>query len=93
MIQFRSLLVCVRVSTDLRFTTTFQMSLEEYLELSHTFRVGDMHRLAAVKARMRPGFGIDYSEFSYQNLQAMDWLHLAQYYNCYFQVFFKTINL
>ncbi|VDD93044.1 unnamed protein product [Enterobius vermicularis] len=60
---------------------------EKYKDkLSHTFRVGDMHRLAAVKARMRPGFGIDYSEFSYQNLQAMDWLHLAQYYNCYFQL-------
>lgn len=35
---------------------------------------------------MKSDSGISFTEFSYQVLQAYDWLHLLQNYKCYFQV-------
>jgi len=50
------------------------------------FRVGTMLGRNSVESRMKSDSGISFTEFSYQVLQAYDWLHLHQNYKCYFQI-------
>jgi len=40
----------------------------------------------SVESRMKSDSGISFTEFSYQVLQAYDWLHLLQEHKCRFQV-------
>lgn len=48
------------------------------------FNVNAMINKETVKARLETG--ISYTEFSYQILQALDWLHLYQKMNCQLQI-------
>lgn len=48
------------------------------------FNVNYMINKETVKARLETG--ISYTEFSYQILQALDWLHLYREYNCTVQI-------
>ncbi|MBK7723653.1 MAG: tyrosine--tRNA ligase [Austwickia sp.] len=49
------------------------------------FRVNQMIRKDAVAARLESEQGISYTEFSYQILQALDYLHLYREYGCTLQ--------
>ena len=49
------------------------------------FRVNQMIRKDAVAARLNSEQGISYTEFSYQILQALDFLHLFREYGCRLQ--------
>lgn len=48
------------------------------------FNVNNMINKETVKARLETG--ISYTEFSYQILQSLDWLHLYENYNCKMQI-------
>jgi len=55
------------------------------------FRVGTMLGRHSVQSRMSgPDGGISFTEFSYQALQANDWLHLLKHHGCRFQVRHST---
>jgi len=63
----------------------------DFLMSSRRFRVGDMLRIGPVKNRMDNDQTLSFSEFTYQILQANDWLFLSQKFDCLFQVnFFKA---
>ncbi len=64
----------------------FQMSAIDFLRMAQRFRVGEMLRLGPIKTRVADRDGISYTEFSYQILQAYDWLQLVQRYSCSVQV-------
>lgn len=49
------------------------------------FRVNQMVKKDAVAARLNSAEGISYTEFSYQILQALDFLHLFRDYDCRLQ--------
>ena len=49
------------------------------------FRVNQMLKKDAVAARLNSSEGISYTEFSYQILQALDFLHLFRDYDCRLQ--------
>ena len=49
------------------------------------FRVNQMIKKDAVAARLNSSEGISYTEFSYQILQALDYLHLFRDYDCRLQ--------
>lgn len=48
-------------------------------------RMRELLTKSSVKARLESG-GMTFTEFSYQMLQAYDWLHLYQEYECRFQM-------
>lgn len=50
------------------------------------FRVNGMIKKDAVAARLNSEAGISYTEFSYQILQALDYLHLFREYGCTLQI-------
>src|SRR5690606_37991689 len=50
------------------------------------YRVGTMLRKEIVAKRLASDEGISYTEFSYQILQGMDFLHLYREYGCLLQV-------
>ncbi|WP_106847747.1 tyrosine--tRNA ligase [Blastococcus sp. Marseille-P5729] len=54
-------------------------------EVGKHFRVGKMLAKEAVSARLNSEAGISYTEFSYQILQAMDYLELYRRYGCTLQ--------
>jgi len=61
---------------------TADISALDFLrDLGKHFRVNQMIRKDAVAARLRSQDGISYTEFSYQILQALDFLHLYQHEN------------
>uniref|UniRef100_A0A0N4ZZ26 Tyrosine--tRNA ligase n=1 Tax=Parastrongyloides trichosuri TaxID=131310 RepID=A0A0N4ZZ26_PARTI len=62
------------------------MSMLDYLRLSKKFRVGEMMRLGAVKARLDDDSGISFTEFAYQTLQSYDFFMLSELKNCFFQI-------
>jgi tyrosyl-tRNA synthetase len=49
------------------------------------FRVNQMIKKDAVAARLESEQGISYTEFSYQILQALDYLHLYREHGCTLQ--------
>jgi tyrosyl-tRNA synthetase len=55
-------------------------------DLGKHFRVGKMLAKDAVSARLNSDAGISYTEFSYQILQAQDFLELNRRYGCELQV-------
>jgi tyrosyl-tRNA synthetase len=54
-------------------------------DIGKHFRVGTMLRKDAVAARFNSTEGISYTEFSYQILQGLDYLHLFREYGCTLQ--------
>jgi tyrosyl-tRNA synthetase len=62
------------------------MSAIDFLrEIGKHFRVGTMLKKDAVSARLNSEAGISYTEFSYQVLQALDFLELYRQYGCVLQ--------
>ena len=65
---------------------TQPMSAIDFLrEIGKHFRVGTMLKKDAVSARLNSEAGISYTEFSYQILQALDFLELFRQYGCVLQ--------
>ena len=65
---------------------TAPMSAIDFLrEIGKHFRVGTMLKKDAVSARLNSEAGISYTEFSYQVLQALDFLELYRQYGCVLQ--------
>ena len=65
---------------------TAPMSALDFLrDVGQHFRVNQMIRKDAVAARLASEEGISYTEFSYQILQGMDYLHLYREYGCTLQ--------
>jgi tyrosyl-tRNA synthetase len=65
---------------------TQPMSAIDFLrEIGKHFRVGTMLKKDAVSARLNSEAGISYTEFSYQVLQALDFLELHRQYGCILQ--------
>jgi tyrosyl-tRNA synthetase len=62
---------------------TAPLSALDFLrDVGQHFRVNQMIRKEAVAARLNSELGISYTEFSYQILQAMDFLHLFRTEGC-----------
>jgi tyrosyl-tRNA synthetase len=57
-------------------------ALDFLRDIGKHFRVGTMLRKEAVAARFASDEGISYTEFSYQILQALDFLHLYREFGC-----------
>ena len=65
---------------------TAPMSALDFLrDIGQHFRVNQMIRKDAVAARLQSEAGISYTEFSYQILQALDYLHLFREHGCTLQ--------
>ena len=65
---------------------TAPLSAIDFLrDIGRHFRVNTMIKKDAVAARLASHDGISYSEFSYQVLQGMDYLHLFREYGCTLQ--------
>lgn len=65
---------------------TQPMSALDFLrDIGKHFRVNTMIRKDAVAARLNSDEGISYTEFSYQILQGLDYLHLFREYGCTLQ--------
>lgn len=65
---------------------TAPMSAIEFLrDIGQHFRVNKMLAKEAVSARLHSEIGIGYAEFSYQILQALDYLELYRRYGCTLQ--------
>ncbi|MGL5910564.1 MAG: tyrosine--tRNA ligase [Phycicoccus sp.] len=65
---------------------TAPMSALDFLrDIGKHFRVNQMVRKEAVAARLASQDGISYTEFSYQLLQALDYLHLYREHGCTLQ--------
>mgnify|MGYP001055549264 CR=1 FL=1 len=65
---------------------TAPLSALDFLrDIGKHFRVGTMIRKEIVAARLASDEGISYAEFSYQILQALDFLHLYREYGCTLQ--------
>jgi tyrosyl-tRNA synthetase len=66
---------------------TAPMSALDFLrDIGQHFRVNQMLRKEAVARRLESDQGISYTEFSYQLLQAMDYLHLHREHGCVLQI-------
>lgn len=71
-------------------TISFQMRVLDFFESIKKIRMNDMLKSGPVKSRLDANSSLSYVEFSYQALQAIDWLRLAQDHDCLCQVkFFK----
>ena len=65
---------------------TAPLSALDFLrDIGRHFRVNQMVRKDAVAARLESRDGISYTEFSYQILQGLDYLHLYREYGCTLQ--------
>ncbi len=65
---------------------TAPLSAIDFLrDIGKHYRVGTMLKKDAVAARLNSDAGISYTEFSYQILQGMDFLHLYREYGCVLQ--------
>jgi tyrosyl-tRNA synthetase len=66
---------------------TAPMSALDFLrDIGQHFRVNQMVRKEAVARRLESEQGISYTEFSYQLLQAMDYLYLFREHGCVLQI-------
>ncbi|GAA4885897.1 tyrosine--tRNA ligase [Serinicoccus chungangensis] len=65
---------------------TAPLSALDFLrDVGQHFRVNQMIRKEAIAARLESQEGISYTEFSYQLLQGLDYLHLFREYGCTLQ--------
>ncbi len=74
----------VRIVNNLDWTAPLS-AIEFLRDIGRHFRVNRMLAKEAVAARMRSEIGIGYAEFSYQILQAYDYLELYRRYGCRLQ--------
>ncbi|MBP6997306.1 MAG: tyrosine--tRNA ligase [Phycicoccus sp.] len=66
---------------------TAPMSALDFLrDIGKHFRVNQMIRKDAIAARLESQEGISYTEFSYQLLQALDYLELYRHHGCTLQI-------
>lgn len=64
-----------------------RFSFIEFLrDVGKHFRVGEMMGKESVRQRLQSEAGMSFTEFSYQLLQAYDFLHLNRQFNCILQV-------
>lgn len=64
-----------------------KFSFVEFLrDVGKHFRVGEMMGKESVRKRLQSEVGMSFTEFSYQLLQAYDFLHLSREHNCQLQV-------
>ena len=64
-----------------------KFSFVEFLrDVGKHFRVGEMMGKESVRKRLQSEVGMSFTEFSYQLLQAYDFLYLSREYNCQLQV-------
>ena len=64
-----------------------RFSFVEFLrDVGKYFRVGEMMGKESVRKRLQSEVGMSFTEFSYQLLQAYDFLHLFRQYQCVLQV-------
>jgi tyrosyl-tRNA synthetase len=64
-----------------------RFSFIEFLrDVGKYFRVGEMMGKESVRKRLQSEVGMSFTEFSYQMLQAYDFLHLYHQYQCVMQV-------
>ena len=73
-----------RIVNNLDWTAPFS-AIDFLREIGKHFRVGKMLAKDAVAARLNSESGISYTEFSYQILQALDFLELYRQYGCSLQ--------
>ncbi|MBC7517932.1 MAG: tyrosine--tRNA ligase [Microbacteriaceae bacterium] len=74
----------VRMVNNLDWTQP--LSAVDFLrDIGKYFRIGTMLKKDAVSARLNSAEGISFTEFSYQVLQGMDFLHLFRNYDCVLQ--------
>jgi len=59
--------------------------LEFLRDVGKLFRVGEMMGKESVRQRLQSEAGMSFTEFSYQMLQAYDFVHLAREYDCMVQ--------
>ena len=76
--------VPARLVNNLDWTAEIS-AIELLRDIGRHFRVGRMLAKEAVSARMASDTGISYTEFSYQVLQALDYLELHRRYECVLQ--------
>ena len=76
--------VPARMVNNLDWTAEIS-AIELLRDVGRHFRVGRMLAKEAVSARMASASGISYTEFSYQVLQAVDYLELFRRYGCTLQ--------
>ena len=63
-----------------------QFTFLEFLrDVGKHFRVGEMMGKESVRQRLQSETGMSFTEFSYQMLQAYDFLHLSRQYDCIVQ--------
>src|SRR5690606_11467056 len=74
----------VRIVNNLDWTAPLS-AIEFLRDIGQHFRVNKMIAKEAVSARLNSDIGIGYSEFSYQILQALDYLELHRRYGCTLQ--------
>ena len=73
-----------RIVNNLDWTAPLS-ALDFLRDIGKHFRVNQMIRKDAIAARLESQEGISYTEFSYQLLQGMDYLHLYREYGCTLQ--------
>ncbi|HEX4788819.1 MAG TPA: tyrosine--tRNA ligase [Actinospica sp.] len=73
-----------RIVNNLDWTAPIS-AIDFLREIGKHFRVGKMLSKDAVAARLNSEAGISYTEFSYQILQALDFLELYRQYGCVLQ--------
>ena len=73
-----------RIVNNLDWTAPIS-ALDFLRDVGKHFRVNHMVRKEAVAARLESSEGISYTEFSYQLLQALDFLHLYREHGCTLQ--------
>ncbi len=73
-----------RVVNNLDWTAGLS-AIDFLRDVGKHFRVGTMLKKEAVSARLNSDAGISYTEFSYQLLQAYDYLELYRQYGCVLQ--------
>ena len=73
-----------RIVNNLDWTAPIS-AIDFLREIGKHFRVGKMLSKDAVAARLNSEAGISYTEFSYQILQALDFLELYRQYRCVLQ--------
>ena len=62
------------------------MSLSDYLSLAYYFSVNNKLKFSTFKNRIEQSLNLSMTEFIYQDLQLIDFLHLYREYNCTVQV-------
>ncbi|MBO1754449.1 tyrosine--tRNA ligase [Allobranchiibius sp. CTAmp26] len=73
-----------RIVNNLDWTSSIS-ALDFLRDIGKHFRVNTMIKKDAVAARLNSEHGISYTEFSYQVLQGLDYLHLFREYGCTLQ--------